>query len=267
MKKDKYLQIFSYLKEFSKLRSNPVRDIDAQEVQYPKKFWFNDIPENELFENIIRPDFSEDNEYWLRVRKPKEPAEPEFAKLTENLEKWIDRPTLLNEEDEPKLKESLELNGETLSIKDFPEIENELQQYTNEKWIDDLIEYNEKLEAYKVEHKKYEKLNAVYNPFFQIFNKAQQSGEEYELVVGVGLLNFKENDERPRIFRHILTQRVDINFEYSQKDSQIFVSPNLESAPQIETDFILDLEDQFDSQSIMDSEKSVEEYIKKKSNF
>ena len=86
----------------------------------------------------------------------------------------------------------------------------------------------------RIEHEKYEKLNAVYKQLFRIFNKTQQFGEEYELVVGVGLLNFKENDERPKIFRHILTQRVDINFEYSQKDSQIFVSPNLESAPQIE---------------------------------
>lgn len=264
MKKDKYLQIFNYLKEFSKLRSNPVRDIDAQETQYPEKFWLYDIPENELFENIIRPDFNEDNDYWLKVRKPKEPAKPEFAKLTENLEKWIDKPTLLNEEDEPKLKETLEINGETLSIEDFPELEKELQQYIDKKWIDDLIEYNEKLEAYRIEHEKHEKLNSVYKQLFRIFNKTQQFGEEYELVVGVGLLNFKENDERPKIFRHILTQRVDINFEYSQKDSQILVSPNLESAPQIETDSILDLFDQFDSQNIIDAEKAVENYIKEK---
>lgn len=264
MKKDKYLQIFNYLKEFSKLRSNPVRDIDAQETQYPEKFWLNDIPENELFENIIRTDFNEDNDYWLKVRKPKEPTKPEFAKLPENLEKWIDKPTLLNEEDEPKLKESLEINGETLSIEDFPELEKELQQYIDKKWIDDLIEYNEKLEAYRTEHEKYEKLNSVYKQLFRIFNKTQQFGEEYELVVGVGLLNFKENDERPKIFRHILTQRVDIYFEYSQKDSQIFVSPNLESTPQIETDSILDLFDQFDSQNIIDAEKSVENYIKEK---
>lgn len=264
MKKDKYLQIFNYLKEFSKLRSNPVRDIDAQETQYPEKFWLNDIPENELFENIIRTDFNEDNDYWLKVRKPKEPAKPEFAKLTENLEKWVDKPTLLNEEDEPKLKETLEINGETLSIEDFPELEKELQQYIDKKWIDDLIEYNEKIEAYRIEHEKYEKLNSVYKQLFRIFNKTQQFGEEYELVVGVGLLNFKENDERPKIFRHILTQRVDINFEYSQKDSQIFVSPNLESAPQIETDSILDLFDQFESQNIIDAEKAVENYIKEK---
>ena len=109
MKKDKYLQIFNYLKEFSKLRSNPVRDIDAQETQYPEKFWLNDIPIYELFENIIIPDFNEENDYWLKVRKPKEPSKPEFAKLKENLEKWIDKPTLFNEEDEPKLKETLEI--------------------------------------------------------------------------------------------------------------------------------------------------------------
>ena len=50
MRKSKYLQIFNYLKEFSKLRSKPVRDIDAQETQYPEKFWLNDIPENELLD-------------------------------------------------------------------------------------------------------------------------------------------------------------------------------------------------------------------------
>ena len=264
MKKDKYLQIFNYLKEFSKLRSNPVRDIDAQETQYPEKFWLNDIPENELFENIIRPDFNEDNDYWLKVKKPKEPAKPEFSKLTASLEKWIDKPTLLSDEDGPKLKETLEVNGEVFSIKDFPEHEKELQQYIVTKWIDDLIEYNEKIELYRIEHEKYEELNAVYKQLFRIFNKTQQFGEEYELVVGVGLLNFKESNESPKIFRHILTQRVDINFEYSQKDSQILVSVNLESVPQIETDSILDLFEQFDSQNIIDAEKLVENYIKEK---
>ena len=264
MKKDKYLQIFNYLKEFSKLRSNPVRDIDAQETQYPEKFWLNDIPENELFENIIRPNFNEDNEYWLKIKKPKEPVKPEFSKLTVNLEKWIDRPTLLNEDGEPKLKETIEVNGNTLSNEDFPELEKELQQYIDKKWIHDLLEYNEKSEIYRIEHEKYEKSNAVYKQLFRIFNKTQQFGEEYELVVGVGLINFKGNDSSPKIFRHILIQRVDINFEYSQKDSQIFVSPNLESAPQIETDSILDLFDHFDLQNIIDAEKSLENYIKEK---
>jgi superfamily I DNA and/or RNA helicase/very-short-patch-repair endonuclease len=264
MKKEKYLQIFNYLKEFSKLRSNPVRDIDAQETQYPEKFWLNDIPENELFENIIRPEFNSDNDYWLKVKKPKEPTKPEFSKLSDNLELWIERATLFDEEDKPKLKESIEVKSEIIELENFPEIDKELQNYIEQKWIDDLIDYNVKIEAYDIEYAEYEKLNSVYKKLFRIFNKTQQFGEEYELVIGVGLLNFKENDSRPKIFRHILTQRVDINFEYSQKDSQIHITPNLESTPQIETDSILDLSEQFDSQNIIDAEKAVENYLKEK---
>lgn len=264
MKKEKYLQIFNYLKEFSKLRSNPVRDIDAQETQYPEKFWLNDIPENELFENIIRPDFNSDNDFWLKVKKPKEPTKPEFSKLSDNLELWIERTTLFDEEDEPKLKESIEVKGEIIESENLSEIVEELRNYIENKWIDDLIDHSVKHEAYKIEFAEYEKLNSVYKRLFRIFNKTQQFGEEYELVIGVGLLNFKENDARPKIFRHILTQRVDINFEYSQKDSQIYVSPNLESTPQIENDSILDLFEQFDSQNIIDAEKAVENYLKEK---
>jgi transcription elongation GreA/GreB family factor/very-short-patch-repair endonuclease len=264
MKKEKYLQIFNYLKEFSKLRSNPVRDIDAKETQYPEKFWLNDIPENELFENIIRPEFNSDNDYWLKVKKPKEPTKPEFSKLSDNLELWIERPTLFDEENEPRLKESIELNGGIIESENLSEIVKELRNYIENKWIDDLIDYNVKIDAYDVEYAEYEKLNSVYKKLFRIFNKTQQFGEEYELVVGVGLLNFKENDARPKIFRHILTQRVDINFEYSLKDSQISITPNLESTPQIETDSILDLVEQFDSQNIIDAEKAVENYLKEK---
>lgn len=264
MKKEKYLQVFNYLKEFSKLRSNPVLDIDAQETQYPEKFWLNDIPENELFENIIRPEFNSDNDYWLKVKKPKEPTKPEFSKLSNNLELWIERATLFDEEGEPKLKEPIDVKGEIIELENFPEINEELQSYIEQKWIDDLIDYNVKIEAYDIEYAEYEKLNSVYKKLFRIFNKTEQFGEEYELVIGVGLLNFKENDSRPKIFRHILTQRVDINFEYSQKDSQIHITPNLESTPQVETDSILDLSEQFDSQNIIDAEKAVENYLKEK---
>ncbi|MDB4011069.1 AAA domain-containing protein [Polaribacter sp.] len=180
------------------------------------------------------------------------------------MELWIERVTLFDEEDQPKLKQSIEVKGEIIELKNYPEINKELQSYIEQKWIDDLIGYNLKIEAYDIEYTEYEKLNSVYKKLFKIFNKTVQFGEEYELVIGVGLLNFKENDSRPKIFRHIFTQRVDINFEYSQKDSQIHITPNIESTPQIETDSILDLSEQFDSQNIIDAEKAVENYLKEK---
>ena len=49
MKKEKYLQIFNYLKEFAKLRSRPVRDIESADTQYPEILWINDIPVDDIF--------------------------------------------------------------------------------------------------------------------------------------------------------------------------------------------------------------------------
>jgi len=264
MKKEKYLQIFNYLKEFSKLRNNPVRDIEAQETQYPEKLWFNDIPNNKLFENVIRPEFNTDNNYWLKIRKPKEPTKPVFTQLSETLELWINKESLTNEDEEPILKKQIEINGNIRSIEDFPEVIQELKDYVEQKWIDDIIEFNEKIEIYEKKYAEFEHLNNSYKQLFRIFNKTQQFGEEYELVIGVGLLNFKENSDSPKIFRHILTQRIDINFEYSKKGSYILVSPNIESIPQIETDFFIDLFEQFDSQNIIDAERAVEKYIAEK---
>jgi len=267
MKKEKYLQIFRYLKEFANLRINPVRDIENQETHYPEKLWFNDIIENDLFENIIRPDFNTENDYWIRVKKPTEPERPTFAKLPDDLEKWVEPTSLLSEEEEPILKETIEIDEGTISIDDRPDIKKSLENYINQQWLDDLIEYKAKVEIYEKEYAVYEKLNDIYKQLFRIYNKSQKFGEEFELVVGVGLLHFKESADHPQIFRHILIQRVDINFEYSEKDSQILVSPNLESEPQIEADSIIDLVDQFDSQNILDAEKKIEQLLSEKNIY
>jgi very-short-patch-repair endonuclease len=267
MKKEKYLQIFRYLKEFANLRINPVRDIESQETHYPEKLWFNDIIENDLFENIIRPDFNTENDYWIRVKKPTEPENPKFAKLPDDLEKWVEPTSLLSEEEEPILKDTIEIEGETISIEENPSVKKSFKKYINQQWLDDLIEYNSQMEIYEKNYAVYEQLNDIYKQLFRIFNKSQKFGEEFELVVGVGLLHFKESIDHPKIFRHVLTQRVDINFEYSEKDSQIFVSPNLESEPQIETDSIIDLVDQFDSQNILDAENEIEQLLNEKNIY
>lgn len=171
MKKNKYLQIFNYLKEFSKLRSNPVRDINDNENQYPEKLWLNDIPESELFENVVRHNFNLENEYWIKVSKPKEPIKPNFTELPNKLKIWIKPSSLLNEEGFPVLNKQIESNGEIFLIEDFPEINKEFIEYINQKWIDDLLDYNSKIEIYELAFKSYELLNNTYKKLFRIFNK------------------------------------------------------------------------------------------------
>lgn len=63
MKKERYLQIFNYLLEFSKLRSNPVRDIESSDTQYPDKIWFADIPQYDIFDCITFPNYNQDADY------------------------------------------------------------------------------------------------------------------------------------------------------------------------------------------------------------
>ena len=134
----------------------------------------------------------------------------------------------------------------------------------DDKWLDDLIEFKEKQRVFEIENERFNQLNTVYKQLFRVYNRSQKFGEEYELVVGVGLLNFKDNDDCPKIFRHIITQKVEIDFKYSLNESQIIVGPNLESSLQIETDSIIDLDEQFDSQDIISSEKNVETYLKER---
>jgi hypothetical protein len=206
MKKEKYLQFFNYLLEFSKLRSNPVRDIDNSESQYPDKIWFFDIPEYEIFENVTFPNFNQDAEYWLKISKPKrEPDPPVFSKLDEPLNNWVIKESLTEESETPKLKESVVKDGNTVLLNEQPEIEIKFQDYLNNKWLDDLALYQSEFEIYETKRKDYELQSNLYKHLFSIYNKAQQLGEEFELVVGVGLLCLHENDFTPRICRHLFT--------------------------------------------------------------
>ncbi|GCD77374.1 disulfide isomerase [Thermaurantimonas aggregans] len=265
MKKEKYLHLFNYLIEFSKLRSNPVRDIESSETQYPDKIWFADIPQYEIFDCITFPNYNQDADYWLKITKPKdEPIPPTFPKLSETLSEWIVKESLTDENGTPILRNSIIKNGKTISLADKPEIEAEFQSYLNNKWIDDLELYKKQLETYKVKLAEYEKQSKTYKHLFSIYNKAQRFGEEYELIVGVGLLHFQEDANSPLICRHILTSKAEITFEFSAKESFVKVSPSVENEIQIETDAILDLDKQFDSEVIIDAEKKVAEFLKEK---
>lgn len=259
-KKDKYLQIFNYLLEFSKIRSKTVRDIE-REPQYSEIFWLSDIQNDNLFDSVLHPDYSDESEYWIQVKKPKEPIKPDFPKIPNKLESWIDKDSLLDEENGPNLHERIKAGKEYLELSDFPDIQELFDKYLNENWLDDLIEYNEKLDIYQQEYEFYKRLNETYKFFFKIHNKAQQFGEEYELLIGIGLLNFKENEDCHKIFRHILTQKVDVIFEYSKRESIMKVIPNIEADIQIETDSIADLFDQFDTTNIIEAEKNVQVFL------
>lgn len=264
MKTKKYLQIFNYLLEFSKLRSKPVRDIENSS-NYLEILWMSNIPDDEKIDCIIQDNYSNESNYWLKISKPIEPEKPLFPKPPKNLLIWINEDSLLNRDDLPELFEEIRSEeNEIIKLHDYPEIEQEFSKYCEEKWFSDSDLYWSKKQIYDVMYAAFDKVNSIYKKLFSIYNKSQQFGEEFELVVGIGLLNFKENDETPLICRHIITAKAEIQFEFSKRDSSLHISQSLENGLQIETDAIIDLFEQFDSNDIIESEKAAINLIKGK---
>lgn len=265
MKKEKYLQIFNYLLEFSKIRSKAVRDIINAPTQYIDIIWLSDIPENELIYCIFDDNFDENTDHWIKIFKPIEPELPKFPPPPSNLEKWIVEDSILKKDEFPTLKEYIFIDDNNKSyLVDNPKTKEDFDEYIHTKWPRDSKIYWENYKNYEIQYKAYNEVNSIYKKLFSIYNKSQQFGEEYELVMGLGLINFKANDESPLICRHILTQRAEINFEYSQKDSSITVSPSPSNDIQIETDSIIDLFEQFNSNNIIEAERKAIEFINEK---
>ena len=215
MNRNRYLKIFNYLLEFSKIRSKVVRDIETANSIYLEKLWISNFPESELIDSVINREESYDHDYWIKIFKPAEPKEPKFPDPPEKLKKWIEEESLKNKDDFPILKKELEINeiGETEKIEDHPEIEELFYEYIGKKWMHDSAEFWEKYGEYERKYKEYKQISNIYQKLFSIYNKVQQFAEEYELVIGIGLLNFKKDDDSPLICRHIITIKAEIDFE------------------------------------------------------
>ena len=263
--KKKYLQIFNYLLEFSKIRAKSIRNIEIAKTNYIEILWMKDIPSSDYVDCIISDGFSKDANYWLKISKSVEPIKPIFPEPPSLLQDWIIPESLLNRNDLPELfKEIRNSEDKRIQLRENPNIEKAFEKYCEDYWFNDSEDYWKKRDIYDLEFEKFDKVNTVYKKLFSIYNKAKQFGEEYEFLMGVGLLFFKESDETPLICRHFITTKVDIDFEFSKRDSSLIISQSLSNGLQIETDSIIDLFDQFDSNDIIEAEKKANELINEK---
>ena len=226
-----YLQLFNYLKEFAILRNIPVEDIDSS--QY-KKIWLDNIPNNDIFYNVIKAE--DKKNYWLKINKPKKPKKPEKPTITppEQLSQWIDENSLYDGNESPVLKQETE--EQALFLDDNPELKNTLDEYINNQWLDDLLIWQEKKGKYEQkleEIEEYQKLFKIYQYFFKFYEELQNNSETHELVMAIGLFNYKNNDTQ-KYYRHLITQIV--NIEYNKGSITVKIG---DENPEIESDFIV----------------------------
>ncbi len=209
---DKAVQLFTYLQELCALRTSQVRDVS----QYDEVFWFGDIPRERLCHSIAwrigqnSDDSGEERpDLWVEVHKPELKRHPE---VPDELEQWLSDDLSDSSLEEPRLfseipvsmqqeEEGLPVRTEILRLDDFPEIFELWLDYVEGKW-----------KPWAEEDRRLQRVQNAYNRLFAIYQRQEKLGEQYEVVVGVGLLSWQSPASGP-IRRHVVCLQTRVEFD------------------------------------------------------
>lgn len=202
---DKAVRLFQFLAQARRLREKPITDIKTFESQ-GTVIWLSDIAQGivanswpiELDHRICDrlgmsltelpvKDMEEDT-----ILLSDRPVSLECPELDENLVPWFEKP-FDNHKRQPKMLKILRENGVAKRFTDQPKA----MQQQAEQW---LVQWQQWAAA-----KKYQEF---YQQLFQSHLVASQSSEEYELVLGLGLLTWNGHGTSP-IRRHLFIAPVD----------------------------------------------------------
>lgn len=207
VEQDKAERLFKYLRELSLSKFNIIREIE----KYEKVLWLDDVPNEKECYCVINRDSSAalESSVWLQVEKPKVSSYPD---VPSKAKPWIKNSQLENSSTElPSLKsriesqtESAERESESIEFwerKDFPELDDIWDEYLLNEWL-----------PWAEEDKRKEKVQQVYSDLFSIYQKTKSLGEQYEVVIGLGLLAWKTGSGQ-RVKHPLILGRAEISFD------------------------------------------------------
>jgi len=208
--KEKIFRLIEFFNLVLALRTKIVRDIE----QYQKVIWFKDIPQEKGCFCPLWRNREDDLDIWLEVKNQKEPSLPKVPEICKN---WVQEETLKNKKSLPKLlsKITIQLKNpnyqeesdepEFISrveyLKEHPEVQKAWEKYIKSHWI-----------PWKEEHTRWEKIHKIYRELFSIWKELQRLGEEYELVLGFGLLTWQTSNNQ-QVRRHLIVANALLEFE------------------------------------------------------
>ena len=202
---EKAVRLIDYLFELGKLRITPIRDFK----EYKKILWLSDIPKQKnCFTQAWGRDENYDSDIWLEIKTRPEPSLPAIPPECEG---WVDISSLRNKKDIPELsqtkREIIEIpksedeKDRIERLEEHPEVQKAWDRYLDEKWL-----------PWVDEHDQWEKEHKIYSTLFAINQEQLRLGEEYELVLGLGLLTWK-TPSGVRVQRHLIVADAILEFE------------------------------------------------------
>lgn len=222
--RNKAINLFTYLRDLTSLRSKSIRTVDSYEV-----LWFGDIPkEKECFTPAWGGARSEEEEVWLTIKKPT--IKP-FPPVPEEVEQRVSEASLSDSSTLPELlprilnSEYQEPEGTTgdeeyeripqyLELSDHPRVEQLWFAYLEKHWI-----------PWSEERERVSKVQKVYAQLHGMYQQKKKLGEQYEVVIGLGLLSWRVPSGH-EVRRHLITIQATIDL---RRDT-LFVTPTAEGS-------------------------------------
>lgn len=210
-KATKVVRLIDYLSRLATLRLKLIRDID----QYQKVLWLSDVPhEKECFTQAWGGDEEHESDEWLEVQNRPEPELPAIPSLCKD---WVNQSSLRNKDDLPELYQQITRqvpNPDWSEDSDQPETISQREGLANHSDISKLWEayIEDKWLPWTEQHNAWETIHRVYSELFTIYQEQVRLGEEYELILGLGLLTWKTPTGH-HVRRHTIVANANLEFE------------------------------------------------------
>lgn len=236
----KAVRLVDYLSKLATLRTNLIRDI----ANYEKVLWLSNVPhERECFTQAWGRDEEHEQDEWLEIQNRQE---PDLPAIPPSCRDWVNLPSLRNKDDLPELFPEItrqiqnpdwqegsdhpETINQNERLEDHPEVQRAWETYIEDKWL-----------PWTELHNTWKSINKVYSILFAIHQEQRRLGEEYELVLGLGLLTW-QTPTGHRVRRHLIV--ADATLEFEARLSKFTVRPHTEGTklrPELD---MLDIEEQ-----------------------
>lgn len=237
---EKAVRLVDYLLRLASLRTKLIHDI----AEYEKVLWMSDVPhERECFTQAWGREEEHEPDEWLEVQNRRE---PELPAVPAQCKDWVSLPSLRNKNDLPELLPEITRQipnpdwredsdqpktiPHTERLEDHPDTQRAWDRYVEDKWL-----------PWTEEHNAWDKVHKVYSSLFGIHQEQLRLGEEYELVLGLGLLTW-QTPTGQRVRRHLVV--ADAILEFEARLGKFTVRPHAEGAklrPELD---MLDIEEQ-----------------------
>lgn len=205
------IRLVEYLTRLASIRTKIVREL----TEDSQVLWIHKIPrEKGCFTQAWGANEEYDQDIWVEVQTYHEPELPNRPEICRD---WVDNKTIRDTRELPTLLKTItrqvrnpgwkegsdqsQFINQTILLENCQRVREEWERYVEQKWL-----------FWAEQHKKWEEVHEVYSTLFSIYQEQLRLGEEYELVLGIGLLTW-QTPSNQRVRRHLVVANATLEFE------------------------------------------------------